>query len=135
MSSPTAGSQVLVPEVLVIGIDPRRMGGGFDPEPVAEVIDAGMARFAEHGVGAESCLFGVDGSDDPEALATAALTARSWRCVIVGVGLRKADHELLLFERMVNLVHRHAPGAAIAFNATLPDFYEAAARWLDLPAV
>jgi hypothetical protein len=122
------------PQVLVIGIDPRRMGGGFDPEPVVQAIDTGMAKFAEHGIGAESCLFGIDGSDDPEQLATAALASRAWKCVIVGVGLRKADNELLLFEQMINLVHRHAPNAAIAFNATLPEFYEAAARWLDLPS-
>ena len=121
------------PQVLVLGIDPRRMGGGFDPEPVAQLIDAGMQKFAEHGVVAQSCLFGVDGSDDPAALVTAALTAREWPCVIVGVGLRKSDAELVLFERIVNLVHRHAPGAAIAFNATIPEFYEAAARWLELP--
>jgi hypothetical protein len=127
-------SAELDPQVLVIGIDPHRMGGGFDPEPVAQAIETGMAKFAEHGVGAESCLFGIDGSDNPEQLAAAALTARAWECVIVGVGLRKADNELVLFERIVNLVRQHAPDAAIAFNATLPEFYEAAARWLDLPS-
>ena len=128
MSAPTPD-----PQVLVIGIDPHRMGGGFDPEPIAQTIEAGMAKFTEHGVGAESCLFGIDGSDNPEELATAALQTRPWKCVIVGVGLRKADNELLLFERIVNLIRQHAPDAAIAFNATLPEFYEAAARWIDLP--
>ena len=122
------------PQVLVIGVDPHRMGAGFDPEPIAQAIKLGMATFADHGVGAQACLFGIDGSDNPDELATAALTAKPWQCVIIGVGLRKADNELLLFERMVNLAHRYAPDAAIAFNATLPEFYEAAARWLDLPA-
>lgn len=121
------------PQILVLGIDPRRMGGGFDPAPVAQAIETGMAKFAEQGIGAQSCLFGIDGSDNPEELATAALTAQAWKCVIIGVGLRKADNELLLFERMVNLVHQHAPDAAIAFNTTLPEFYQAAARWIDLP--
>jgi glyoxylase-like metal-dependent hydrolase (beta-lactamase superfamily II) len=75
----------------------------------------------------------IDGRDNPEELVTTALRAQTWTCVIVGVGLRKAEDELVLFERIVNLVREHAPGAAIAFNATVPEFYEAAARWIDVP--
>ena len=124
----------LEPQVLVIGLDPYRMGGGFDPAPVAQAIEVGMTKLVEHGIGAQSCLFGLDGGDDPEELITTALQAQTWKCVIVGVGLRKADAELELFERIVNLIRQHAPGAAIAFNATVPEFYEAAARWVDVPA-
>jgi hypothetical protein len=36
-----------------------------------------------------------------------------------------------LLERVVNLVRRHTPDAAIAFNSTPADTFEAAARWLD----
>lgn len=61
-------------------------------------------------------------------MVTVALRGHPWKCVIVGVGLRRAEAEL--FERIVNLVRQHAPDAAIAFNATVPDFYEAAARWI-----
>ena len=123
----------LEPQVLVIGLDPHRMGGGFDPEPVARAIEVGMNELAEHGIGARSCLFGLDGREDPDVPITAALRSQRWRCVIVGVGLRKADAELPLFERVVNLVREHAPGAAIAFNATVPEFFDAAARWIDVP--
>jgi len=43
--------------------------------------------------------------------------------------------ELLdLFERVINLVRRHAPSAAIAFNSTPLDTFVAAARWLDTTA-
>lgn len=126
-------AQPLQPQVLVIGLDPHRMPGGFDPEPVARAIEAGMDKLAEHGIGAQSCLFGLDGRDDPEQLVTTALGAHPWTCVIIGVGLRKADSELELFERIINLVRVHASRAAIAFNATVPDFYEAAARWIDAP--
>src|SRR4051812_16094391 len=56
------------PRVLVIGFDPYRVPGPWDPEPVARAIEAGLARFAEHGVGVETCLFGLDGSDDVEAV-------------------------------------------------------------------
>jgi len=119
------------PRVLVIGLDPYRVPGPWDPAPVAGAIAAGMARFADAGVGAESCLFGLDGSDDIEAVVTGALDRRPWEVVVIGGGVRKAEEQLGLFERVVNLVHRHAPGAAIAFNGTPSDTFDAAARWLS----
>lgn len=118
------------PRVLVIGLDPYRVPGPWDPKPVADAIEVGTARFAEHGVGVETCLFGLDGSDDVEAVVSAALRARPWECVIVGGGVRT---ELDLFEQVINLVRRHAPDAAIAFNSTPADTFDAAARWIDLP--
>ena len=90
-----------------------------------------MARFAEAGVEVESCLFGLDGSDDIELVVTAALDRRPWQVVVVGGGVRKSEDQLELFERIVNLVRQHAPNAAIAFNSTPSDSFDAAARWLD----
>ena len=37
------------------------------------------------------------------------------------------------FGQVINLVRRHAPGAAIAFNSTPADTFDAAARWVDIP--
>jgi hypothetical protein len=119
--------------VLVIGLDPYRVPGPWDPTPVADAIAVGMARFADAGVGAQSCLFGLDGSDDIEAVVTEALGSRPWEVVVIGGGVRKAEDQLDLFERIVNLVRRHAPDAAIAFNSTPADTFDAAVRWLDLP--
>jgi len=118
------------PRVLVIGLDPHRVPGPWDPAPVAEAIAAGMARFVDAGVAARSCLFGLDGSDDVEAVVTAALDDGPWSVVVVGGGIRKNEEQLELFECVVNLVHRHAPAAAIAFNSTPDGTYDAAARWL-----
>jgi hypothetical protein len=106
------------PRVLLIGLDPYRVPGPWDPAPVADAIAIGMARFANAGVGVESCLFGLDGSDDIEAVVTEALDRRPWEVVVVGGGVRKSEDRLEPFERIVNLVHRHAPGAAIAFDST-----------------
>ena len=121
------------PRVLVIGLDPYRVPGPWDPTPVAEAIEVGTARFAQHGVGVETCLFGLDGSDDVEAVLSSALRARPWECVVVGGGVRKPEEQLGLFEQVVNLVRRHAPQAAIAFNSTPTDTFDAAARWIDVP--
>lgn len=113
--------------MLVIGLDPHRVPGPWDPQPVADGIEAGKARFVEHGLMAEFCLFGLDGSDDVEAVVTAALRARAWECVVVGGGVR---NQLELFERVVNLVRSHASQAAIAFSAGPEQTYDAAARWV-----
>jgi hypothetical protein len=119
------------PRVLVIGLDPYRVPGPWDPKPVADAIDAGIARFAEHGVGVETCLFGLDGSDDVAAVVAAALRARPWGCVVIGGGLRNED-QLELFERVINLVRRCAPDAAIAFSSGPEKTFDAAARWVDV---
>jgi hypothetical protein len=118
------------PRVLVIGLDPYRIPGRWDPKPVADGIDAGRAAFVENGLAADFCLFGIDGSDDVEAVVTAALTVRHRECVVIGGGVR-GERELL--ELIVNLVRRHAPEAAIAFNATPAATFEAAARWVEVP--
>ena len=114
----------------MIGLDPYRVPGPWDPKPAADGIQAGVEQFAEHGVGVQTCLFGLDGSDDIPAVVTAALSTRPWECVVVGGGVRRSEGEL--FEQVINLVRRHAPDAAIAFNNRPDDTFEAAARWIDV---
>src|SRR6476620_12576867 len=75
------------PRVLVIGLDPYRVPGPWDPTPVTEGIETGRARFIEHGLPAEFCLFGLDGSDDVHTVVTAALRAHRWECVVIGGGV------------------------------------------------
>ena len=117
-------------QVLVIGLDPYRVPGPWNPKPVADAIEIGMAALADRGFQAEACLVGLDGSDDVEARVTIALQARSWDCVIVGGGIREPEEQLELFESIINLIRRHAPRAAIAFNQTPRDLADTAARVL-----
>ena len=116
--------------VLVIGLDPYRVPGPWNPKPVADAIEIGMRALAERGLHAEACLVGLDGSEDVEARVTVALQARSWDCIIVGGGIRQPEEQLELFESIINLICRHAPQAAIAFNHTPRDLADAASRVL-----
>jgi hypothetical protein len=112
--------------VLVIGLDPARLSG-WDPGPVLAGIARGRDRFVELGIDADFCLVTPDGR--PEADIVGALTAHDYTCVVVGGGLR--DPSLLgLLESTINLIRRHAPGAAIAFNNTPDGTPDAALRWL-----
>lgn len=116
-----------LPIVLVIGFDPYRVPVP-DPDAVATALNRGHARFAEFGLVAETCLIGMDERIESDVIA--ALSACAWDCVVIGGGIRKPPPALELFELVVNLVRRHAPQAAIAFNTSGEDSADAAARSL-----
>lgn len=113
--------------VLVVGLDPAKLEG-WDPEPVQAALARGRARAEQLGVDADWCL--VDLNEGPEAAITAALRGGDYGCVVIGAGIRTYEPLLELFERAVNLVRQHAPGAAIAFNSKPDDCADAALRWL-----
>jgi hypothetical protein len=113
--------------VLVIGLDPTRLSG-WDPEPIVAAIARGHARFGEHGIEADLCL--VAPEENAEAVIVEALSRNDYACVVIGGGIRKHEPLLEFFEKVVNLVRQHAPGAAIAFNSGPEDTADAALRWL-----
>ena len=120
----------MVPKVLVIGLDPLRVPGPWNPEPVTTAIEAATADLVGRGVDVVNCHVGLDGSDDVPAVVARALGGGPWTCVLVGGGIRRGDGLLPLFEEIVNLVHRLAPEAAIAFNDSLDDIAESVLRRL-----
>jgi hypothetical protein len=115
-------------EVLLVGFDPATVPG-VDAALVEHAIELGRARLDEAGFVADECLLGFD-DPDAEAEVARAVTAKPYACVVVGGGIRKPESLLERFERVVNLVHRLAPQAAIAFNSNPTDSADAAARAL-----
>ncbi|RUY70469.1 hypothetical protein EN965_09915, partial [Mesorhizobium sp. M7A.F.Ca.CA.001.05.1.1] len=61
-----------------------------------------------------------------------ALSDATYDCVVIGGGLRLPPKALPLFETVVNIIHKAAPNAAIAFNTRPEDTAEAAARQLPM---
>ncbi|MFG2692362.1 hypothetical protein [Kitasatospora sp. NPDC048407] len=110
-----------------MGIDPHAVPG-LDGDAVSAALKRELVRFGERGIDAATVLVTWDGA--AEAAIVGALVTRPWDVVVVGGGIRKAEALLSLFEQVVNLVRRHAPGAAIAFNTGVSDSVEAAERWL-----
>jgi len=112
--------------VLAIGIEP----GSADysafpqvtPELVRNYIDAQLLRLTD---------LGYDLDEAAEAIVTSALRDESFDCIVIGAGLREPKERLLLFEQVLNLVHRLAPNAAICFNTTPADTAEAVQRSVD----
>jgi hypothetical protein len=113
--------------VLVVGYDPQAIPG-VDAEALRAALDKELSRFGEHGIEADMALVVFDESAGPTIIS--ALAERPWDVVVVGGGIRKTEQLLPLFEQIVNLIHRHAPQAAIAFNTSGGDSVEAAQRWL-----
>ncbi len=117
--------------VLALGFDPAHVDPaelrGLAPELVRAFIDAQVDRVRALGYDVESCL--VDTGATAEAVLERQLRAGAFDCVMIGAGLRAAP-SLLLFERLLNLVHALAPGARICFNTSPADTVDAVRRWV-----
>jgi hypothetical protein len=59
-----------------------------------------------------------------------ALRAKRYDCVMIGAALRLPPERLLLFEKVLNLVHALAPGARICFSTNPSDTSDAMQRWV-----
>ena len=119
-----------MPCVLAVGLDPAFADysnmPGLTPELVRVFIDSQLERLRGLGYEVESCLVRPD--ESAEAALSAHLQAGEFDCVVVGAGLRDASR-LLLFERLLNLIHARAPRAKLCFNTTPADTAEAVRRW------
>jgi hypothetical protein len=121
--------------VLFVGQQPETVDftdPALPPGMTAEKIHAGVAlalnQMAERGWRVDLCLIQPDETAGSEVERT--LTAQAYDCVVIGAGIRLPPHSLLMFEAVINAVHRAAPGAVIAFNTRPEDSADAAARWL-----
>jgi hypothetical protein len=113
--------------VLIIGYDPTTIPGA-DATAILTAMDDQTTQFTTLGI--DTRLAMVAPGQPAEPAIVPALTERDWDVVVIGAGIRKPDQALTDFEQVVNLVHRHAPHAAIAFNSNPHDTITAAQRWL-----
>lgn len=119
--------------VLAIGIEPGNTDDSafpqLTPDLVRNYIEAQLLRLRGLGYEVTSCLIDLDAT--AEASVTAALRDERFDCIVIGAGLREPRERLLLFEKVLNLVHHLAPQAAICFNTTPADTVESVQRWID----
>lgn len=117
--------------VLALGLDPAfadlSQMPGLTVDLIQTYIDSQLERLRGLGYEVESCL--VDLGETAEAVLARHLAKRRFDCVLIGAGLR-APAQLLLFEKLLNLVHAQAPHAKICFNTTPADSAEAVQRWV-----
>jgi hypothetical protein len=76
----------------------------------------------------ENCL--TDFGETAEAVVQSHLKQKRWDCIMIGAGVRANPSNFLLFEKLVNVVHEHAPQAKLCFNQLPHDTAEAVKRWI-----
>jgi hypothetical protein len=117
--------------VLALGLDPAFADltayPGVTANQIKAFIDAQLERVRSLGYSVDSCL--VDSGATAEAETMRCLESRSYDCVVFGAGLR-APESLLLFEKLLNLVHARSPTAKLCFNTSPADTAEAVKRWI-----
>jgi hypothetical protein len=123
----------MVKHVLFIGQKPDSVDfsdpalpPGLSPEKIHAGIAIAMQQMAERGWNAKLCLVAPDAS----AATTVEnhLAEAAYDCVVIGAGIRVPPKSLLLFETLINVIHRAAPRASIAFNTKPEDTAAVAAR-------
>ena len=118
--------------VLVIGIEPRLVDFTSMPDMNAQKVLAGLqadqAKLNALGYEAHLCL--TDLGSTAEEVVTRALSGEPFDCIVIGAGLRTVPTYFLLFEKLLNVVHQHAPTARICFNTRPTDTAEAVQRWV-----
>jgi hypothetical protein len=101
---------------------------GLNAQKIQAGIDLAAAKMAERGWVGDIC--NIAPNDDGIATLEKQLASATYDCVVIGAGLRLPPKGLLMFENVVNSIHRVAPACAIAFNTRPEDTAEAADRWV-----
>ncbi len=118
--------------VLMIGLDPSVVNYERWPGLTAEKLEAGLRRdeaaLNDSGYAAEICF--IDHGETAEEVVKAKLSETEFDCIMIGAGVRTDTEEFLLFEKLVNVLHAHAPSAKICFNTGPTDSVDAVKRWI-----
>jgi hypothetical protein len=103
---------------------------GFNAEKIHAGIAIAMSKMAERGWQGDACMIPPDKT--ASLVLEKQLATTSYDCVVIGAGIRLPPKSLSLLETVINVVHKAAPNAAIAFNTRPEDTAEAAARRLQV---
>ena len=121
--------------VLVVGLDPALIDfsdPGYPPGMNATKVFAGMKSSEDEltrlGYGVQTCL--TDFGETAEAVVQDRLKQKQFDCVLIGAGVRTNPSNFILFEKLVNVVHEHAPQARLCFNQLPSDIAAAVKRWV-----
>jgi len=121
--------------VLVIGLDPTLIDfsqPGYAPGMDATRVLAGLKSSADEltglGYTVEMCL--TDFGETAETVLQTVLKEKRFDCILIGAGVRTNPGNFLLFEKLINVVHEHAPQAKLCFNTIPSDTADAVKRWL-----
>lgn len=121
--------------VLVIGLDPTLIDfsqPGYAPGMDATKVLAGLKSSEDEltrlGYSVQMCL--TDLGETAPTVVQSQLSQKRFDCVLIGAGVRANPRHFMLFERLINVIHEHAPQAKLCFNTLPTDTAAAVQRWL-----
>jgi hypothetical protein len=121
--------------LLLLGLDPEIVDYSKSPVPgltaakVRSAIEADRAKLEE--LGYSVAVLYVDAGETAEALLADTLATGGYDCIMIGAGLRTVPPYFLLFEKLINVIHQHAPASTkLCFNTNPTDTAEAVRRWV-----
>ena len=117
----------LLPSVVDVAAIP-----GLTREGLAASLHAEEQSLCDLGFDAKWCL--VDRGETAEAVVQAALSAKQYDVILVGAGVRTIPAHFALFEKLINIIHEHAPKSKLCFNTNPSDTQEAVLRWVSAPS-
>ena len=119
----------------LLGLDPDMVDYSKSPVPgltaakVRSAIEADRAKLEE--LGYSVTVLYVDAGETAEALLSDTLATGGYDCIMIGAGLRTVPPYFLLFEKLINVIHQHAPASTkLCFNTNPIDTAEAVQRWV-----
>src|SRR5215207_9615592 len=101
-------------KVLLIGIDPKLIdfskiatSTGWDANRVQTAGQDANKRLMELGYEVQSCL--IDLGETAESVVSDILSREKFDCIMVGAGIKGLPQHTLLFEKLINTIHKKAP--------------------------
>lgn len=122
--------------VLVIGLDPTLIdfslpdyaATGMDATKVLAGLKSSEDELTRLGYIVQMCL--TDFGETATAVVQSQLKLKRFDCILIAAGIRTIPSNFILFEKLINVVHEHAPQAKLCFNTKPSDTAEAVQRWL-----
>ena len=119
----------------MVGLDPTLIDfsqPGYAPGMNTMKVLAGIKSSEEElthlGYSVQTCL--TDFGETAEAVVQSQLKQKRFDCILIGAGVRTVPSNFILFEKLINVVHEHAPQSKLCFNQLPSDTAEAVKRWL-----
>jgi hypothetical protein len=122
--------------VLVIGLDPTLIdfsqpdyaATGMDATKVLAGLKSSEDELTRLGYSVQMCL--TDFGETAVEVVQGLLKQKRFDCILIAAGIRTIPGNFMLFEKLINVVHEHAPQAKLCFNKLPSDIAEAVKRWL-----
>ncbi len=99
---------------------------GLTAEKLAATLEADTNML--HDLGYAATLLFIDDAETAFDVVKAALGKEHYDCVLIGARVRKVDEHCIVFERLINAVHKADPHEKIWFNTNPSDIAEAIER-------